>query len=207
MKILIACEFSGIVRDAFIRAGHQAMSCDLLPSESDFGPHYQGDVLDLIYNPQHPANPHGWDMIIAHPPCDYLTVSGNTWFRDNAVAKTPGVLVGAARREARLQAVDFAKKLYNAPVKYVCIENPIGRLSTMWRKPDQIVHPWQHGHGETKSTCLWLKNLPKLEPTNIVEGREHRIWKMPPHPDRWKERSRTYPGIADAMVQKWSNLI
>ena len=182
MKILIACEYSGIVRDAFLRRGHEAMSCDLLPSES-FGPHHRGDVLPLLVD--------GWDAMIAFPPCTHLCVSGARWFAD--------------KREEQLGALDFVRQLMHAPIAQIAIENPIGVISTRIRKPDQIIQPWQFGHGETKATCLWLKGLPPLVPTNIVSGREARVHRMPPGPDRWKERSRTFTGIAEAMADQWSN--
>lgn len=183
MKVLIACEYSGRVRDAFIAQGHDAVSCDLLPTEAP-GPHYQGDVFDVIDD--------GWDLMIAFPPCTDLCVSGARWFKEK-------------QADGRQQAsVDFFWKLAHANVPRIAIENPVGIMSSRYRKPDQIIQPWQFGHGETKATCLWLKNLPKLTPTNIVEGREARIHKMPPGPDRWKERSRTYSGIAEAMATQWS---
>ena len=180
MRVLIACEYSGIVRYAFIKAGASAMSCDLLPTERT-GPHYQGDVLDLLDYP--------WDLMVAHPPCTHLSVSGARWFKDKQVEQK--------------EALKFVLILMDAPIRRIAIENPISIISSKIRKPDQIIQPWQFGHGETKATCLWLKGLPKLEPTNIVEGRENRIHKMPPGPDRWKERSRTYQGIADAMAKQW----
>ena len=195
LRVLVGCEYSGTVRDAFIAQGHDAMSCDLLPTDVP-GPHYCGDVRDVLND--------GWDLMIAHPPCDYLTVSGNRWFSDEAKAG-PGILTGAARRMAQSEAVEFVKMLWDAPISCIAIENPIGRLSTLWMKPTQIIQPWQFGHGETKATCLWLKNLPKLEPTEIVEGREQRIFKMPPSADRWKLRSATYAGIAQAMADQWSD--
>lgn len=182
MKILIACEYSGRVRDAFIRKGHEAMSCDLLPTDVA-GPHYQGSVLDILND--------GWDMMIAHPPCTHLAVSGSRWFKDKVVEQA--------------EALDFVRLLLNAPINKISLENPISVISSKIRKPDQIIQPWQFGHGETKATCLWLKNLPKLTPTNIVDGREARVHKMPPSPDRWKLRSTTYQGIADAMAQQWGN--
>jgi len=186
MKILIACEYSATVREAFRLAGHDAVSCDLLPTEIP-GNHYQGDVFDIIND--------GWDVMIAHPPCTYLCSSGLHWNK-----KRP-------EREAQtLEAVEFVKRLLAVDIPMIAIENPIGRLSTAIRKPDQIIQPWQFGHGETKATCLWLKNLPKLASTDIVEGRENRVWKMPPSVDRWKERSRTYQGIAAAMATQWGNL-
>jgi hypothetical protein len=180
MKVLIACEFSGTVRDAFIAAGYDAMSCDLLPTESD-GPHYQGDVFDVIGG--------GWDLMIAHPPCTYLCSSGLHWNK-----RTPG------REEKTAEAVGFVRRLLNADISRIALENPIGRISTAIRKPDQTVQPWMFGHGETKATCLWLKNLPVLQPTNIVDGRAQKVWRMPPGPDRWKLRSLTYRGIAQAMA-------
>ena len=184
MNILIACEYSGTVRDAFLDRGHNAISCDLLDTESP-GPHYKGDVRDILYL--------DWDMVIAHPPCTDLAVSGARWFKEK-------------REDGRQQrSIDFFMLFANLDhVEKVCIENPVSIMSTIWRKPDQIIQPWQFGHGETKKTCLWLKGLPKLEPTNIVEGRENRIWKMPPGPNRGKERSRFYAGIAKAMAEQWS---
>lgn len=182
MKVLVACEYSGVVRDAFIKRGHNAMSCDLLQTDVD-GPHYQGNVFDIIND--------GWDLMIAHPPCTHLAVSGARHF-------------AAKRANGRQQeGIDFFMALANAPIERYAIENPISIMSTVWRKPDQIIHPWQFGHGETKATCLWLKNLPLLQPTNVVDGREQRIHKMPPHPNRWKERSKTFQGIADAMAEQW----
>jgi hypothetical protein len=257
MKVLVACEFSGIVRDAFIARGHDAVSCDLLPTEKP-GPHIQGDVKNILrgwplcpqckmhcildrtdyrcdrccrlwpYSFQQETAP--WDLMIAHPPCTHLAVSGARWFKEK-------------QREQR-EALDFVKLFMDAPIKRICIENPISIISSKIRKPDQIIQPWMFGHGETKSTCLWLKNLPKLTPTDVVvpewairaDGSIHmskkgkrdnpthfltgrntrvlsgpqleqwnRIHKMPPGPDRWKERSRTYQGIADAMAEQWGN--
>lgn len=182
LRVLVACEYSGTVRDAFIRAGHDAMSCDLLPTEND-GPHYRGDVRDVLAD--------GWDLMIAHPPCTHLAVSGARWFKDKA--------------EEQADAIEFFMQLARANVQRVCVENPVCIMSRLWRKPDQIVQPWQFGHGETKATCLWLRGLPLLTPTDIVEGREHRIHRMPPGPDRWKERSRTYAGIAEAMASQWGS--
>lgn len=182
MKVLIACEYSGRVRDAFIKLGHDAISCDLLPTDAP-GPHYQGDVFDIIND--------GFDLMIAHPPCTHLAVSGARHF--------------ARKRESGEQqaAIEFFMSLANAPIAKKAIENPICIMSSIWRKPDQIIHPWMFGHGETKSTCLWLEGLEKLKPTNIVEGREDRIHKMPPSADRWKLRSTTYQGIADAFAEQW----
>lgn len=186
MRILIACEFSGTVRDAFSKVGHDAWSCDLLPTDKP-GQHYQGDIFEFIHSQL------GFDMMIAHPPCTHLAVSGARWFKEKQKEQTEALL--------------FVEKLCAVNIPMVCIENPISILSSRWRKPDQIIQPWQFGHGETKATCLWLKGLPKLEPTNIVEGRENRIHRMPPSPERWKERSKTYQGIADAMAQQWGDLL
>ena len=181
MKVLIACEFSGVVRDAFRARGHDAWSCDLLPCESGPSWHIQDDVLKVIGD--------GWDLMIAHPPCTHLAVSGARWFKEKLVEQA--------------QALEFVGALLNAPIPRIALENPISIISSRIRKPDQIIQPWQFGHGETKATCLWLKNLPKLTPTNIVDGREARIHKMPPSPDRWKERSRTFTGIAAAFAEQW----
>ena len=184
MKVLVACEFSGVVRDAFLRNGHDAMSCDLLPTESP-GPHYQGDVMDIIDD--------GWDLMIAHPPCTHLAVSGARYFKEK---------VADGRQQ---EAIDFFMKLANANIPRICIENPVCIMSGVWRKPDQYVQPWMFGHGETKKTGLWLKNLPELVPTKIVDERADRIHKLPPSKDRWKLRSITYQGIADAMADQWGN--
>jgi hypothetical protein len=181
MRVLVACEFSGIVREAFMAKGHDAMSCDLLPTEIP-GQHYEGNVRNII-------RPDYWDMMIAFPPCTHLAVSGARWFKN--------------KKWAQLAALGFVRYLMNAPIPKICIENPIGIISTRIRKPDQIMQPWQFGHGETKATCLWLKNLPKLEPTKIVTGRTARVHLEPPGQDRWKNRSRTYTGIADAMAEQW----
>lgn len=181
-KVLVACEYSGTVRNAFIAMGHDAMSCDLLPTDAE-GPHYQGNVFDVIND--------GWDIMIAHPPCTHLAVSGARHF---AAKKASGV---------QDEALAFVQALMDAPINRIAIENPISIISSKIRKPDQIIQPWQFGHGETKSTCLWLKNLPNLMPTNIVDGRSDRIHKMPPSPLRWKLRSTTYKGIAKAMAQQW----
>jgi len=180
MRVLIACEYSGTVRDAFIAKGHDAMSCDLLPTDKP-GPHYQGDVFDVIND--------RWDLMIAHPPCTHLAVSGARWFKDKVTEQA--------------EALDFVRKLMNADIDRICIENPVSIISSRIRKPDQTIQPWQFGHGETKRTCLWLKGLPKLVPSDIVDGRDQRIWKLPPSPDRWKIRSTTFQGIADAMANQW----
>ena len=180
MKILIACEFSGIVRDSLILRGHDAVSCDLLPTEKP-GPHIQGDVLAVLGD--------GWDMMIAHPPCTHLAVSGARWFKD----KIP----------EQQAALDFVRALMDAPIPRIAIENPISIISSRIRKPEQIIQPWQFGHGEVKATCLWLKGLPPLIPTNVVQGRHARVHREPPSPDRWKNRSRTMSGIARAMAEQW----
>jgi len=177
---LVACEFSGVVREAFAKRGHDAWSCDLLPTDIP-GQHIQGDVLEILNN--------GWDLMIAHPPCTHLAVSGARWFKD--------------KQKEQQEALEFVRKLLDAPIHRIALENPVSIISTKIRKPDQIIQPWQFGHGETKKTCLWLKNLPKLVPTNIVDGREGRVWKLPPSEDRWKKRSITYQGIADAMAEQW----
>lgn len=183
MNVIVACEFSGIVRDAFIAAGHNAISCDVLPTEQE-GPHIQGDIMDVDLSQ--------YDLMIAHPPCTHLAVSGARWFKD--------------KKEEQAEALDFVRFLLEAPVERIALENPVSVISSHIRKPDQIIQPWQFGHGETKKTCLWLKNLPPLQPTDIVDGREGRVWKLPPSKDRWKERSRTYTGIAEAMAQQWGAL-
>lgn len=180
MRILVACEFSGRVRNAFTERGHYALSCDLLPSDLP-GLHFQGDVREVLMD--------GWDMLIAHPPCTHLAVSGARWFKD--------------KQQEQKEALDFVRMLLDAPIERIALENPVSVISTKIRKPDQIIQPWMFGHGETKKTCLWLKNLPPLKPTNIVEGREAKVHKMPPSSDRWKKRSLTYTGIAEAMAEQW----
>ena len=192
MRVLVACEFSGTVRNAFVRAGHDAISCDLLPSETErpdgWDGHYQGDVRELLADKNYQ-----FDLMIAHPPCTHLAVSGARHFAEK-------------RADGRQQeALDFVRLLMDAPIPRICIENPISIISSQIRKPDQIIQPWQFGHGETKATCLWLRGLRLLKPTNIVEGRESRIHRMAPSPTRWKERSKTYQGIADAMAAQWGN--
>lgn len=185
MKVLIGCECSGVVRDAFIAAGHEAMSCDLQPTDSP-GPHYQGDVFDVVDYP--------WDLAILHPECTHLSVSGARHFE-------------AKRMDGRQQsAVAFFMRLVRRTehIPRVAIENPVCVMSSLYRKPDQIIQPWQFGHGETKATCLWLKGLDCLNPTNVVEGRSDRIHKMPPSEDRAKLRSITYSGIASAMASQWT---
>ena len=184
MKVLVACEYSGTVRDAFLNLGHDAISCDLLPTDVD-GPHYQGDLFEIIDYP--------WDLMIAHPPCTHLSVSGSRHFEGK-------------RFDGRQQsAASFFMKLIRRSehIPMTAIENPVCVMSSLYRKPDQIIQPWQFGHGETKATCLWLKGLPLLQPTNVVEGREARVHRMPPSPDRWKERSKTFSGVAAAMANQW----
>jgi site-specific DNA-cytosine methylase len=181
MRVLVACEYSARVRDAFRRCGHFAFSCDLLPCEGDPQWHLQQPVEEVLDD--------GWDLMIAHPPCTHLAVSGSRHFH--------------RKRREQAEALDFVRLLMAAPIDRWCIENPVSIISTAIKPPTQTIQPWQFGHGETKATCLWLKNLPKLKPTQIVDGREARVHLMPPGPDRWKERSRTYQGIADAMAQQW----
>jgi hypothetical protein len=189
MKVLIACEYSGAVRDAFIRQGHDAMSCDLLPTDSP-GNHYHGNVLDVIND--------GWDLMIGHPPCTHLAVSGARWFKDKI--------------EEQKEALAFVQRLMDAPIERIAIENPVSVISSRIRKPDQIIQPWMFGHLEAKATCLWLKNLPKLVATNVLPLPESGRWqnqtpsgqnKLGPSPLRWKERSKTYQGIANAMATQW----
>lgn len=182
MNVLVACEFSGTVRNAFSVNGHNAISCDLLPSESE-GNHYQGDVRDLLEE--------DFDLMIAHPPCTHLAVSGARWFRE--------------KRDQQIEALAFVKTLMKAKIPMICIENPVSIISSRIRKPDQVIQPYMFGHGETKATCLWLKNLPKLKPTNMVDGRENRVHRLPPSKDRWKLRSKTYQGIAEAMAEQWGH--
>ena len=198
MKILIACEYSGVVRDAFIKKGHDAISCDILPTEAS-GPHYSGDVLSILDN--------GWDMMIAHPPCTYLSVSGIHW--NNR---------GRGWEETN-KALEFVKALMNAPIDRICIENPVSIISSRIRRPDQSIQPYEFGHDASKKTCLWLKGLPKLTPTQIIQPRivsGKKRWgnqtdsgqnKLPPSKDRWKVRSKTYSGIADAMANQWSETL
>jgi hypothetical protein len=186
-RVLIGCEFSGAVREAFRARGFDAWSCDILPAEDGSPFHIQGDVLEVINK--------GWTLAVFHPPCTDLAVSGARHF----AAKV------ADGRQGR--ALDFVQRLLDAPIPHIALENPVSIISSRIRKPDQIIQPWQFGHGETKATCLWLKNLPKLVPTDVVEGRSDRIHRMPPGPNRWKERSRTYAGIAAAMADQWGDHI
>jgi hypothetical protein len=205
MKILIACEYSGAVRDAFIKKGHDATSCDLLPTDSP-GPHYQGSVTDILDK--------GWDMMIAHPPCTYLAVSGNRWLYNKDGSRNE------ERWDNRREALDFVRLLMNAPIERIAVENPVSVISSEIRKPDQIIQPWQFGDEAQKTTCLWLKNLPKLKPTKIVgkgefvtfkSGKKHPAWyaeafaKAKTKAERQKLRSKTFQGIADAMAEQWSN--
>lgn len=182
MRVLVGCEFSGTVRDAFIAQGHYAMSCDKLPSEKP-GPHHQGDVRDVLRD--------SWDLAVFHPPCTDLAVSGARWFAEK---EADGRIAAA---------LAFVRELLAAPIEKIALENPVSIISSRIRKPSQVVQPWWFGHGEVKATCFWLKGLPLLTPTKIVEGREARVWRMPPGPDRWKERSRTLPGVAAAMAAQW----
>lgn len=185
MNVLVACEFSGVVRNAFRARGHNAWSCDLLPAEDGSEFHLQTDAL-------HAANNSMLDLLICHPPCTHLAVSGARWFKDKQVEQAAALM--------------FVRNLLGAPIPRIALENPISIISSRIRKPDQIIQPWQFGHGEVKATCLWLKNLPKLVPTSIVEGRTPRVHYASPGPDRWKERSRTLTGIADAMAEQWGSL-
>jgi len=182
MRVLVACEFSGVVRDAFAARGHDAWSCDLEPSEAP-GQHYQGDARDFLEA--------GWDLVVGHPPCTFIARSGARWW--------------PTKQDEQAHALGFVIQLMRAPVERIALENPIGVLSSAWRKPDQIIQPWQFGHGEVKATCLWLRGLPKLTPTEIVEGRDPKVHYAAPGPERWKERSRTLPGIAAAMAAQWGS--
>lgn len=182
MRVLVGCEYSGRVRNAFSKRGHDAWSCDLLESEDSSPNHIQGDLLQIALTGR-------WDLLIAHPPCTHLAVSGARWFSE--------------KENEQREAIEFFLSIARLPIPRIAIENPVCIMSSIWRKPDQVIQPWMFGHGETKATCLWLKGLPHLVPTNIVPGREARIHKMPPSPDRWKERSRTYEGIAEAMAEQW----
>jgi len=201
MKILIACEFSGTVRKAFAAKGHDAWSCDIEPTDIP-GNHYQGDVMDIIND--------GWDMMIAHPPCTYLTVTGNKWFKPEYKDRFP------TRQQDRQDAIDFFMSLVNAPIDKIAIENPIGIMSTVYKKPNQIIHPWQFGHEASKSTCLWLKGLSNIEPTNIVDKGEFVTYKSGKRMTKWyadaaskspqeraKIRNTTFQGIANAMAEQW----
>ena len=181
MRVLVACEYSGRVRDAFRRRGHDAWSCDLLDCEADPRWHYQAPVEKVLGC--------GWDLMIAHPPCTHLAISGSRHFH--------------RKQREQAEALDFVRLLMAAPIERWCIENPVSVISSAIRPPDQIIQPWQFGHGETKAPCLWLQNLPRLKSTEVVDGREPRVHMMPPGPNRWKERSRTFEGIAEAMGNQW----
>jgi hypothetical protein len=188
--VLIACEFSGVVRRAFRARGHEAWSCDLLPAEDGSDAHFQADARHVAKGGYF-GEP--WDLMIAHPPCTHLAVSGARWFNE--------------KRIEQQAALAFVRDLLAVPVHRIALENPISIISSHIRKPDQIIQPWQFGHGEIKATCLWLKNLPALVPTNIVEGRHARVHREPPGPERWKNRSRTLAGIADAMADQWGGVM
>jgi site-specific DNA-cytosine methylase len=202
LKVLVACEFSGVVRDAFIKLGHDAVSCDILPTEKE-GPHIQDDVLKHLGE--------GWDLMIAHPPCTYLTLAGNRWFLPKYKERYPN------REQQRLDAIEFVKQLYNSKIPRIAIENPLGVLSSVWMQPSQIIQPYWFGVTERKTTCLWLKNLPKLKPTKMVKPKlilcADGKWYSEYHVKtfniksglRGHERSRTFQGIADAMAAQWSN--
>jgi site-specific DNA-cytosine methylase len=181
MRVLVACEFSGVVREAFRARGHDAWSVDLLPAEDGSKFHYQDDASCFVAAE--------WDLMIAHPPCTHLAVSGARWFK--------------GKEKEQAEALHFVRYMLDAPIDRIALENPISIISSKVRKPDQIIQPWMFGHGETKATCLWLKNLPPLKPTKIVDGRKPRVHFASPGPDRWKERSRTLPGIAAAMAEQW----
>jgi site-specific DNA-cytosine methylase len=185
MRVLVACEYSGRVRDAFRRRGHDAWSCDLLECEADPRWHYQAPVEEVLGK--------DWDLMIAHPPCTHLAVSGSRHFH--------------RKQREQAEALDFVRLLMNAPIPRWCIENPVSIISSAIRPPDQIIQPWQFGHGETKATCLWLQDLPRLKSTDVVEGREPRVHMMPPGPNRWKERSRTFEGVAEAMGEQWGSRV
>lgn len=186
MRVLVACEYSGRVRDAFRKHGHDAWSCDLLECEADPRWHYQCPVEELLHD--------GWDLMVAHPPCTYLANTGMMW-----------TLKGLRDPQLTEDALSFVRLLMDAPIDRWCIENPVSIISSRIRPCDQIINPWQHGNDEDKKTCLWLKNLPRLRPSKIVKSVGSRIHKMPPGPDRWKERSRTYLGVAAAMGDQWGN--
>jgi site-specific DNA-cytosine methylase len=182
MRVIVGCEFSQVVTRAFRDKGHEAYSCDLLPTEGNPAWHFQEDILELLKRER-------FDLAIFHPPCTHLAVSGARWFKE--------------KEDEQMWALAFVKLLMDAPIEKICIENPISIISSKIRKPNQIIQPWQFGHGDTKATCLWLKNLPLLQPTDIVEGRVSRVHREPPGPERWKNRSRTYRGVANAMAEQW----
>jgi hypothetical protein len=195
MRVLLACEESQAVCIEFRKRGHEAYSCDILPCSGGHPEwHIQDDVLRHLGD--------GWDMMVAFPPCTYLTISANKWYKDQPKRKS-GTLVGMERRQARVEAIDFFMKLYDWEIPLIAIENPIGVMSTVFRKPNQVIQPWMFGHGETKATCLWLKGLPLLKATNVVEGREQRLHRLPKTKDRAMIRSKTFPGIAKAFAEQW----
>lgn len=193
MKVLVACEYSGKVREAFRKYGHDAWSCDLLPADDGSPYHIQGDVLEILDK--------GWGLMIAHPPCTHLAVSGAAWFKNKV--------------KEQKESLEFVRQLLNAPISHIALENPVSVISSYIRPPDQIIHPYQFGHPEQKSTCLWLKNLPPLMPTNDVyadmmklpKNQRERMHYLTPGPDRWKLRSETFQGIADAMGEQWGNRV
>lgn len=219
MRVLIACEYSGRVRDAFRMRGFDAVSCDLLPADSP-GPHIQGDCVELAYTQE-------WDLMIAHPPCTYLTCSAEWAYGDGPYHQKvkPGTLVGAERRKAREAAVDFVRLLDDAPIPHIAIENPVGALSRLFREPDQFIQPYEYGDSASKKTCLWLRGLPPLKPTHFTpprlalskDGRSYALrWdnqtdsgqnRESPSDDRWKVRSVTWQGWADAMAEQWGNYL
>lgn len=186
MRVLVACEFSAVVRDAFRARGFDAWSCDLLPTEGDPRWHLQYDAIDAVHSAS-------WDLLIAHPPCTHLAVSGARWFKE--------------KQKEQAEALGFVQALLDAPVRHIALENPVSIISSRIRKPDFTIQPWQFGHGEVKRTCFWTKNLPALVPTDVVDGREAKVHKMPPGPDRWKKRSRTHKGVAQAMAKQWGDYI
>lgn len=205
LKILVACEMSGVVRRAFRDRGHNAYSCDILPSEDDSEHHLIGDVLSMRIGGMHIWD-WKWDMLIGFPPCTHLSLSGARWATDHWVKmkdKPPRWHDGAEKRRLREDAVAFFRTLWEAPIEKICLENPMSVASSRIVKRSQEIQPWQFGHGERKTTWLWLKNLPPLAPTNILEGREERVWNMPPGPTRSIERSRTFEGIGKAMAEQW----
>jgi len=213
LKVLIGCEESQEVMKAFLDLGHEAISCDLKPCSGGYPErHFQGDVFEAIKGGTLTMQDGNeifvdkWDVAIFHPECTYLTVSANKWYKDQPERKS-GTLVGAERREAREKAIQFVLDLYNSDIEYIRIENPIGVLSSRWRKPDNVLQPWMFGHGETKATCFWNKNLPPIIPTNIVDGREQKLHLLPPSKNRAELRSKTYPGIAKAIAEQTSNYL
>lgn len=192
MRVLVACEFSGTVRDAFRSLGHDAWSCDLLDTEAP-GPHIRGDVRSVLGD--------GWDLMIAHPPCTHLAVSGARWLEGK---RRQGEMPwGHGGTDA---ALEFVRELMAAPIARIALENPVSLISSRIRRPDQVIQPWQFGHGQTKATCLWLKSLPLLVTENVVPGRGNRIHMAPPSDSRWRDRARTFPGIAAAMARQWGGV-